>query len=224
MTVQAAQATTAASAMIIPNKSTMEEEYIEVPYGRDARESSTTIDGDASRSQEGAVLADGDLDSASDYPSPNSLRGPGTGLNGLTARLKGVEDEEDISKSGEDYYDKISFGRTSAASDRSATGITSRLNGRASVTEDQEKMRRDYEYKIATMQAQITNLQRDLGDAEQKDRKFQDAEFKVKQMEEELQGLRRVSRGAAFLNKYDFTDDSSVLKSRLLLCVPCKKN
>lgn len=184
-TVQAAQAT-AASAMIIPNKSTMEEEYIEVPYGRDARESSTTIEG-VDRSQD--VGAEADHDSASEYPSPTSPRGIGTGLNGLSARLKGIEDEEDAAKSSEDYYDKISFGRTSAASDRSASA--SRINGRSSASEDQEKMRRDYEYKIATMQTQISNLQRDLGDAEQKDKKLQDAEIKVQQMEDELKTLRK---------------------------------
>ena len=33
------QSTTATSAVIIPNKSTMEEEYIDIPYGRDGRES-----------------------------------------------------------------------------------------------------------------------------------------------------------------------------------------
>jgi len=206
-TATAAQSTTATSGMIIPNKSTIEEEYIEVPYGRDVRESgSTTIDErDRSRDMSGGILTDGEPDSASDYPSSSlGLRSPPAGLNGLSARLKGVDDDDDdegvISgaggKSGDDYYDKISFGRGSAASDRStgATGITSRMaTGRASVTEDQEKMRRDYEYKIATMQTQITNLQRDLGDAGERDRKWQDGEARVRQMEEELVGLRRVS-------------------------------
>ncbi|KAK0195779.1 hypothetical protein F5146DRAFT_1027040 [Armillaria mellea] len=192
------QSATATSGMIIPNKSTMEEEYIEVPYGRDARESSSTTvdDRDRSRNASQDVTFMGGVvdepDSASDYPL--SPRSP-VGLSALSARLKGVEDEDDevaAGRSGEDYFDKVSYGRTSANSDRSAGGITSRLaGGRASVSDDNEKMRRDYEYKIATMQTQITNMQRDLGDSEQRERKWQEGEARVRQMEEELQVFRR---------------------------------
>ncbi|KAF5385935.1 hypothetical protein D9615_002290 [Tricholomella constricta] len=194
-TVNPNQSTTATSGMIIPNKSTIEEEYIKVPYGRE-RESGTIIDereqsGDASR------LTDGEPDSASDYPmSPQS---PPAGLSGLSARLKGVNDDEEDDderdpsgiggRSGDDYYDK--YGRSSVNSDRSAGNLGSRLTGRASVSEDHDKMRREYEYKIATMQTQISMLQRDLGDADEKERKSKEGEARVKQMEEELASLRR---------------------------------
>lgn len=187
--------------MIIPNKSTIEEEYIEVPYGRDARESSSTTVDERERSREvsgeASRLTDGEFDSASDYPSPMSPQSPPAGLSGLSARLKGVDDDDRGTPSiggrtGNDYYDQ--YGRSSVNSDRSAGGGTgSRLAGRASVSEDQEKIKRDYEYKIATMQTQITNLQRDLGDADERDRKWQEGEARVRQMEEELLGLRRVS-------------------------------
>ncbi|KAK0460896.1 uncharacterized protein EV420DRAFT_1619444 [Desarmillaria tabescens] len=197
-TTNPVQSATATSGMIIPNKSTMEEEYIEVPYGRDARESgSTTVDDrDRSRNASQDVSFMGGVvdepDSASDYPL--SPRSP-VGLSALSARLKGVEDEDEeaaAGRSGEDYFDKVSYGRTSANSDRSAGGITSRLaGGRASVSDDSEKMRRDYEYKIATMQSQITNMQRDLGDSEQREHKWQEGEARVRQMEEELQVFRR---------------------------------
>ncbi|KAF9017999.1 hypothetical protein BDZ89DRAFT_1165453 [Hymenopellis radicata] len=192
-----AQSATATSGMIIPNKSTMEEEYIEVPYGRDARESGSTTVDDSSRSRNASQdvsymggINPEEPDSASDYPSPLSPRGPAVGLSGLSARLKGVEDEDDeggATRSGDDY---LNYGRTSANSERSG-GISSRLNGRQSVTEDNEKMRRDYEYKIATMQSQISNMQRDLDDSSQWERKWQDGEERVRQMEEELQGVRR---------------------------------
>jgi hypothetical protein len=190
--------------MIIPNKSTMEEEYIEVPYGRDARESgSTTID-ERERSREpsgdAGRLTDGELDNASDFPSPLSPRSPPAGLSGLSARLKGVEAEDDEGgmpgvggRSGDDYYDK--YGRSSVNSDHSAGGGlgTRMLAGRATASEDQEKMRKDYEFRIATMQTQITTLQRDLGDAGDKERKVKEGEARVRQMEEELMSLRRVS-------------------------------
>jgi hypothetical protein len=192
--------------MIIPNKSTIEEEYIEVPYGREVRESgSTTID-ERERSREaiGDVgrLTDGELDNGSDFPSPLSPLSPPAGLSGLSARLKGVEAEDEErgipgvgGRNGDDYYDK--YGRSSVNSDHSvhSTGGglgTRMLAGRATTSEDQEKMRKDYEYRIATMQTQITSLQRDLGDAAERERKWKDGEAKVRQMEEELVSLRRV--------------------------------
>lgn len=195
--------------MIIPNKSTIEEEYIEVPYGRDGRESgSTTID-ERERGiemhRDGAMGLD-EPDSASDYPSTLSPRSPPAGLSGLSARLNGVDDDDDDpagpgNRSGDDYYDK--YGRSSVNSDRSAgtNAIASRMmGGRASVSDDQEKIRRDYEFKIATMQTQITNLQRDLGDAAENERKLKDGEARVRQMEDELSTFRRVS--TVFLLKY----------------------
>ena len=189
-----AQSTTATSAVIIPNKSTMEEEYIDIPYGREARESGvTTID---------ERVGDRDLgrdseppDSASDYPSPATARSP-PGLGGLTARLKGVEDEDDLgpgNRSGDDLYDK--YGRSSVDSTRSAGGnpINPRLMGsRSTNLEETEKMRRDYEYKIATMQTQITIFQRDLGEAAENERKRKESDARVRQLDEELLDLRQV--------------------------------
>ncbi|CAA7259162.1 unnamed protein product [Cyclocybe aegerita] len=188
-----AQSTTATSAVIIPTKSTMEEEYIDIPYGRDARESGVTTIDERDRVPDGR---DNGLeeppDSASDYPSPMSSRSPPAGLGGLAARLKGVEDDDDVvpgNRSGDELYDK--YGRSSVDSSRS-NGMGSRLmGGRASVSEDAEKMRRDYEYKIATMQTQITNLQRDLGEAAANEKKRQESELRVRNLEEELMGLRQ---------------------------------
>lgn len=174
-----AQSTTAASGMIIPNKSTMEEEYIEVPYGRDARDS--TLD-DRERAQGGA---DPDGDSASDYPSPRSPRSPPpVGLSGLSARLKGAEDGDES-----ELYDKPS-----------RSGASSRVAG-AKTSEEVEKLKKDYESKISTMQSQISTLQRDLGDMEQKDKKARESEAKVRQLEEDLQGFRRVSSDGIFASR-----------------------
>lgn len=202
-----AQSTTATSGMIIPNKSTMEEEYIEVPYGRDARESGSTTLDDRERINDSGrdidLVGDSEIDNASDYPSPLSPRSPPAGLSGLSARLKGVEDDDDEddgvasgagNRSGDDFFEK--YGRSSVNSDRSVGGtssLASRLAGRASISADQEKMRRDYEFKIATMQTQITNLQRDLGDASETERKWQEGDARVRQLDEELSTFRRVS-------------------------------
>ncbi|KAF8971065.1 hypothetical protein BDZ97DRAFT_1724181 [Flammula alnicola] len=189
-----AQSTTATSAVIIPNKSTMEEEYIDIPYGREGRDSGvTTIDdrvGDSGRDIGGDTEPP---DSASEYASPTMPRSPPAGLMGLSARLKGAEDDDDAvpgNRSGDDLYDK--YGRSSVDSTRSAggNGMGSRLiNGRVSTSEDTEKMRRDYEYKIATMQTQITTLQRDLGDAAENEKRRKESEARVRQLDEELAGL-----------------------------------
>ncbi|KAJ7128977.1 hypothetical protein C8R43DRAFT_1026667 [Mycena crocata] len=168
------QSTIATSAMIVPNKSTIEEEYIEVPYGREARESGTSTLDDRDRSRE--VEADPEPpDTASDYPmSPQS---PAGGLSGLSARL--------LKDDNEDAYDN--FGRASASSDRDREQTTMRNIGRPN-EEEQDKLRRDYEFRIATMQTQLTTLQRERDDMGERER---DGEARVRQMEEELSTVRR---------------------------------
>ncbi|RXW21310.1 hypothetical protein EST38_g4543 [Candolleomyces aberdarensis] len=186
-----AQSTTAGSGMIIPNKSTIEEEYIEVPYGREQRESGATIDTPGGDMIRDASMGD---DSASEYPGM-SPRSPPSGLNGLSSRLREIQDDDDIdpsssgNKSGDDFYDK--YGRSSVNSDRSSNQIPGRMASRASVNDEQEKLRRDYEYKIATMQSQITSLQRDLEDSADTANKWKDAEARVQQLESELESVRR---------------------------------
>ena len=190
--------------MIIPNTSTMEEEYIEVPFGRDRDvrgSGSTTTAEDRDRrdtSQERGY--DNEPDSASVYPSPSPRSPPGglSGLSGLSARLRSVDDDSDVGgKSPDDFYDRdrASVSRASISSDRSAGGITSRLAaaGKSTTTAEQDKIRRDYELKIATMQTQITNLQRDLEDSQQEESKLHDNESKAQQLEEELMTFRKVN-------------------------------
>jgi len=177
-----AQSSTATSGMVIPNKSTMEEEYIEVPYGRDQRESGSSTNPDEPEQEVADNTLDVD-DSASEYQSPG-LNSPSVGLRGLNARLKGVEDD-----SGEESYGER-FGRTSVGSDRSGS---MRYGGRTSVTETPEKMRQEYELKIAKMQTQISTLQRDLEDAGTKNRGMQGGEDRVHGLEDELASIRRVS-------------------------------
>ena len=191
-----AQSTTAGSGMIIPNKSTMEEEYIEVPYGREQRESNATIDTPNTESMRDNPLND---DSASEYQGGlMSPRSPPGGLSALSSRLRDVQDEDENdqamggNKSGDDYYDK--FGRASVSSDRSMNNPTGHHRGasRASIADEQEKLRRDYEYKIATMQNQIASLQREVADSSQAVAKWKEAEARVQQLEDELDNLQHV--------------------------------
>lgn len=186
-----AQATTATSGMIIPNKSTMEEEYIEVPYGREVRDSNGTMGDD--RNERGPSrdvgtsgnVSDNELDSASEYPSP-SPRSPPGGLNGLSARLKSMSDEDDDRRVNDEYYEKMSYGRTSTNSERMGTA-NSRTTARMSNNEVQEKMKQDYEMKIARMQSQIISLQKDANE-----NKSKGDESVGRRLEGELDNMRRV--------------------------------
>ncbi|KAF9648389.1 hypothetical protein BDM02DRAFT_3082236, partial [Thelephora ganbajun] len=168
-------AQSATSGVIIPNKSTIAEEEIEVPYGRQTRDSSST-----------AMLDDGDRDRHTDGEQESSpMVG---GLNGLSARLKQVDEEDNsplrngVPSTGEDYFDRMSYGRTSVASDRSASKIPG---------EEEEKIRREYEYKIATMQNKIAGLERDLEDADEKGRNNADGNVRAAQLEQELNEFRK---------------------------------
>ena len=156
-----AQSATVTSGIIIPNKSTMAEEDIEVPYGRSE-----------------SVPGDGDGE-------PDEVEG---GLGGLARRLAQDPDTDGGARS-DDYYDKISFGRASVASDRSARG------GRVSAApnEDGEKMRRDYEFRIATMQGRIASLEREIEDGDVRTRQLELSDQRIKQLEDDLDKFRRVS-------------------------------
>ena len=157
-----AQSATATSGIIIPNKSTIAEEDIEVPYGR---------------SESAPEDGDGETD---------EVEG---GLGALARRLIQDPDTDGGGRSDE-YYDKMSFGRTSVASDRSA-----RLGGgRASAApnEDNEKIRREYEFRIATMQSRITGLEREIEDGDVRARQLVQSDQRVQQLEDELDMFRRV--------------------------------
>jgi hypothetical protein len=157
-----AQSATVTSGIIIPNKSTIAEEDIEVPYGR---------------SESAPEDGDGETD---------EVEG---GLGALARRL-GQDPDTDGGARSDDYYDKISFGRASVASDRSARVVT----GRASTApnEESEKMRRDYEFRIAKMQSRIVNLEREIGDGDVRTRQLEQSDQRLRQLEDELDKFRRV--------------------------------
>ena len=161
-----AQSATVTSGIIIPNKSTIAEEDIEVPYGRSE---STPEDGD------------GETD---------EVEG---GLGALARRLgQGQDPDTDGGARSDDYYDKISFGRASVASDRSARVATGRASTSAAPNEDGEKVRRDYEFRIAKMQSRIVTLERSVEDGDVRARQHDQSDQRIKQLEDELDKFRRV--------------------------------
>jgi hypothetical protein len=184
-----AQSATATSGMVIPNKSTIAEEEIEVPYGREMRESSgTAID-----AREGVREVDTTDGEHENWDQRAALGG----LNGLSARLRSVQSEDDDTGDvRSDEYDKVSLGRASVTSDRS-TGGSKVLGGQTSVIGDeQERLRRDYEFKIATMQSRLTGLERDL------DQRELGAQQTTRRLEEELEGFRKACSDIYFSDSH----------------------
>ncbi|KAH9846302.1 hypothetical protein C2E23DRAFT_598812 [Lenzites betulinus] len=127
--------------MIIPHKSTIAEEDIASPYGRDVRGSSSTVI-ERDRGRDRSIDRGGRGTRDSEREGELSPRSPPVGglggVSGLSGRLQAADGEEDEGpggRSGDDSYDRMSYRRQSAASDRSAgaAGIGSRmLGGRAS--------------------------------------------------------------------------------------------
>ena len=144
------------SSIIIPDKSTIAEEDIEVPY---RRSESTPEDGD------------GKTDEVED------------GLGALAGRLSQDPDTDGGTRS-DDYYDKISFGRASVASHRSARVVTGRVS--AAPNEDSEKVGRDYEFRIAKVQSRIVTLGREIEDGDVRARQLEQSDQRIKQLEMSL--------------------------------------
>lgn len=196
--------------MIIPNKSTIAEEEIEVPYGREVRDSTGTAVDERGRDRDRMSGRARSRDLSRGTDTDADADEPIGGLSGLSARLQQVDaddDEDDRggrisgagARSNDEVYDRVSYGRASVASDRSGGGggggAGSRAyGGRTSVAgEDQERIKRDYEYKIATMQTRITSLERDLEDARDREMKASENDKRVMILEDELDTLRQVS-------------------------------
>jgi hypothetical protein len=89
-------------------------------------------------------------------------------------------------------------------------------------------VRRNYEYRIATMQAQITSLQRDLGDAMERESKWKDGEAKlatkVMQMEEEIVSMRQVIHSSSAQTMSLTCMIISILTRKVWLCVLSRRN
>ncbi|THH29548.1 hypothetical protein EUX98_g4654 [Antrodiella citrinella] len=196
-------AQSATAGMIIPNKSTIAEEDIEVPYGREVRESTGTAldDRERGRGQNSFRDQSGERSRGTDTEGDDDLRSPTTGgfsgLNALSARLQAtnadVEEEEEGGRSsgagvrsGDDYYDKA-YGRASVTSDRSAG-----RGGRTSVNgEEHEKVKREYEFRLATMQQRMAGVEQELTDARAMNADASYSEDRIKALEIELEDLRQ---------------------------------
>ncbi|KDQ11966.1 hypothetical protein BOTBODRAFT_113544 [Botryobasidium botryosum FD-172 SS1] len=185
--------TTATTGVIIPNKSTIAEEDIQVPFGREVE------DDDDHENESGNARRDRDRDprisvesigttgngltSGGDSPSRTMGGLSALGVNMLTNPMS-EEDGAGSGRAGSEYYDKMSLGRASVASEGSTRGGR---GGRQQSMEDPEKLRRDYEFKIATMSNRIGSLEGEV--AEVTKHRLADEET-IRNLRAELDGLR----------------------------------
>lgn len=158
---------TATSGVVIPNKSTIAEEEIQVPYGRDDDESR---DFDSASERGGAV-------DAKRFPPHQPNRSLSQGLNALGSSLLngpispgtddggGLDRERVVGRGQGDYYDTISAARASTVSTGSVLAGANGGRGTREEREAAEQMRSEYEFKIATMQNRISTLEIDLANA-----------------------------------------------------------
>ncbi|CAE6490316.1 unnamed protein product [Rhizoctonia solani] len=164
----------ASSSFVTPNKSTIAEEDIRVPYGRDEgtedeeeeEEDTKRLTGEVNRNGHTKKPSQGGLNALgfnllSTPMSPTS--DDGTPINGLNGRTNS------------DYYEKMSFGRASVTSSQGGGGGEVKRG-------EVEDLRRDYEFKIATMQSKLTSYE---------DRGRADGE-RIRTLEGELRDVRRV--------------------------------
>ena len=90
--------------------------------------------------------------------------------------------------------------------------------------EEGERIRREYEFKIATMQTRVTGLERDLEDAQLREQKWAESEERVRTMENELEELRQACFHQLFASHtFSCRTISSPRKGRRLLS-SCKKS
>ncbi|GJJ08537.1 hypothetical protein Clacol_002755 [Clathrus columnatus] len=172
---------TATTGVVIPNKSTIAEEEIRVPYGDDDGVADDKYD------DQEQYAEDGDNDDArGTFKSPSS---PPVNIGGLNALLGNRSldrsrdsDDEVPRKSDSDYMD----GRSGNVSRNDS------FRGPQLQLVDEDKIRREYELKTATLQSRINVLEDELNLAHTRDSESQD---RVRQLTAEVERLKSNIQG-----------------------------
>ncbi|CAE7230326.1 unnamed protein product [Rhizoctonia solani] len=163
----------ASSSFVTPNKSTIAEEDIQVPYGRDEGTEDEEEDDDDTKRLVGEESRNGHTKK----PSQGGLNA--LGFNLLSTPMSPTSDDGTPmnglnGRTNSDYYEKMSFGRASVTSSQGGGGGEIKRG-------EVEDLRRDYEFKIATMQSKIATYEdKSRGDGE-----------RIRTLEGELRDIRR---------------------------------
>ncbi|KAG8788967.1 component of the polarisome [Serendipita sp. 397] len=189
----------ATAGVVIPNKSTIAEEEIQVPYGRDSRARDSDI--------RDSVVTDGSGEENFPRRSPpkenlsvsnNWDRSPSTplqgGLSALAAGLKrGQPQPQQLDLSDEDdrteFFETSTVGGGRARSGSGSSNATRRkMETRGGMDrEETEKMRKDYEYRITSLQSKNATLQEELDIANKRKREDEDL---IRELRDEIGSMR----------------------------------
>lgn len=142
----------ASSSYVTPNKSTIAEEEIQVPYGRDEGTEDEDYD-----DRDDAIRRLGSDDDRTTHVKKSSQGGLNAlGFSLLSTPLSPTSDDGTQTnglngRATSDYYEKMSFGRASVTSSQGGNG-----DGRRG---EIEEVRKEYEFKIATMQSKLATFE-----------------------------------------------------------------
>jgi cell division septum initiation protein DivIVA len=162
--------TAATNDVVVPNKSRLQEEDIEVPYARDS-----TLDYDG----EGARVAPGPSGLA--QIRTESRTSDHHNRTTTPSREGTLTSPVNTDQTHEQYFDRMSFASTSGG--RKAMGVTS-----PNSWEDQEKkLRTEYEMRVVTLERR---LQATEGDRDEVKRQLAEATERKKDYEDEVRGLK----------------------------------
>lgn len=162
-----AQPTAATNDVVVPVKSRMKEEEIEVPYARESIMDRPISSASSRRSGQSS------LHDRSGARTPRGEADPQELLSPQTA------DERE-------YYDRMSF----------SSNVTSKSKAQAPTGWDEErerKIRSEYELRIAGLERKLGVLEGEKGNSS---RKEQDEREKSRELEDEVRGLKEVSLSA----------------------------
>jgi hypothetical protein len=163
-----ASLTAATNDVVVPNKSRLQEEEIEVPYARDS-----TMDPDT-RPIVGGPGPSGLRDVRSDSRTSERDRGQAPSREDTVTSPGGTDDQ---------YYDRVSLASTT----RSKIGG----GGGGSAWDDREtKMRNDYEFKFANLERRAQQIEKERDDAVNK---LAEAEELLKDYKDEVRGHKERS-------------------------------
>jgi protein SPA2 len=192
--VSGGAAATAVRDEIVPTKSTITEEEIEIPFGREGRDSAL-VDDDTPRRQRSGGLNDDDFDSAM------SPRTPAMGLSGLV----------DLGlRLGEISPDDVRQRRR--GSDTSDGGVTPLVANRSRPGSEADKAR------IATLENQVRSLENEVDVAAERALRSDSSSTRVAQLEKELELFRQVR---SLLYIYGMHNNNECIRKQRNKVMPC---
>jgi hypothetical protein len=169
----------ATSDTVVPNKSRMREEEIEVPYARDSvLDPGRPPSRSRSRASRDSQMSAGTSVSARQAPVPPNAHPPTRpNASAINATLSPTMTDD------REYYDRMSFSSN-------VTGKSKMVNGGGWDEEREQKIRQEYEFRVAGLERKMG-----IADTEKEElrRVVESERERRSEWEEEVRGLKEVS-------------------------------